>query len=205
MDSSTSVNSEVIRRAFKEAEGQRRIGNTRVGCALVVFLMPLGSLVDYFVYRSELGAFFQLRLICSFLAALIWAALFTDVSKRHIRWLSGVVPLLPAAFLAVIIARTDGFASSYYAAINLVLLAVGVVLHWTVAECVLAVLLTLVMYIGGAAPIPHHADELLFSQSYGYHRHRGNVLPIPGALSRVRRPIRIGSEEEGVGGIQPEA
>ena len=46
------------------------------------------------------------------------------------------------------IAETDGFGSTYYAAINLVLLAVGAVLHWTVAECIVAVLLALLMYVG---------------------------------------------------------
>jgi len=161
LDNPSTSNTGVIRRAFKEAEAQRRVGNTRVGCALVVFLMPLGSLVDYFVYPRELAAFFQLRLACSSLAALIWAMLFTDVGKRQIRWLSGVVPLLPAAFLSVMIARTDGFASSYYAAINLVLLAVGVVLHWTVAESIVAALLALVMYVtAGVAHaywLPHPA------------------------------------------------
>ncbi len=148
MNNRPSINPEVIRKAFKETEAQRRIGNTKVGCALVVFLMPLGSLVDYFVYPSELWPFFQLRLICSLLAVLIWAVLFTTPGKHQIRWLSTVVPLLPAAFLAVMIARTDGFWSSYYAAINLVLLAVGAVLHWTVTESIIAVILAFLMYIG---------------------------------------------------------
>jgi len=44
------------------------------------------------------------------------------------QWLGVVVPLLPVAFLAGMIAVTDGFGSTYYAALNLVLLAVGAVL-----------------------------------------------------------------------------
>lgn len=154
MDNQSSINPDIIRRAFKEAEAQQRLGNTKVGCALVVFLMPAGSLVDHFVFPEKIfWDFMQLRIVCSAIAALIWAVLFTAPGKRQLGWLSKAVPLLPAAFLAVMIAQTEGFASSYYAAINLVLLAVGVVLHWSVIESVIAVLLGLAMYI--AAGIAH--------------------------------------------------
>lgn len=154
MPDQTSINTETVRRAFIETEAQKRLGNTKVGCALVVFLMPAGSLVDWFVFDHKFfWPFLQLRLICSAIAAVIWAFLFTAQGKRGIRWLSAVVPLLPAAFLAVMIERTDGFGSSYYAAINLVLLAVGVVLHWSVMESLVAVAIALLMYV--AAGISH--------------------------------------------------
>ena len=154
MPSSASKNSETIRQAFLKSEAQQRLGNTKVGCALVVFLMPAGSLVDSFVFEEKwFWPFLQLRLICSAIAAVIWAFLFTEQGKRQIRWLSPVVPLLPAAFLAVMIQQTEGFGSSYYAAINLVLLAVGVVLHWSVRESFVAVIIALLMYL--AAGILH--------------------------------------------------
>ena len=157
MDNSSSISAEAIRRAFLGSEAQQRLGNTKVGCALVVFLMPLGSLVDWFVFKKEFfWEFMQLRLICSAIAAVIWAALFTESGKRQLGWLSKVVPLLPAAFLALMIARTEGFGSTYYAAINLVLLAVGVVLHWSVLESFLAVVFGLLMYIvAGVAHARH--------------------------------------------------
>jgi len=149
-----AINPETVRRAFLESEAQQRLGNTKVGCALVVFLMPAGSLVDSFVFKKAVfWDFMQLRLICSAIAAIIWAFLFTAQGKRGIKWISPVVPLLPAAFLAVMIQQTEGFGSSYYAAINLVLLAVGVVLHWSVKESFVAVVIALLMYV--AAGITH--------------------------------------------------
>ena len=134
--------------AFKAYEAQERIGNSKVGCALVVTLMPLGSTADFFVYKGMLVPFFWLRLVCSGCAAFIWILLYTDYGRKISRWLSLIVPLLPVAFLAGMIEVTDGFASSYYAALNLVLLAVGAVLQWTLRESILAVLLVLLMYIG---------------------------------------------------------
>src|SRR5882724_5470964 len=121
--------------------------NTRVGCALVVFLMPAGSLLDYFVYPDKLWTFFALRLLCSATAAIIWAFLFTEIGARCARWLGVIVPLLPVVFVAGMIAVKEGFASPYYAGLNLVLLAVGAVLRWTFIESIVAVLLVLMIYI----------------------------------------------------------
>ena len=134
--------------AFNADEAEKRIENTKVGCALVVTLMPLGSTADYFVYHDMLLPFFWLRLACSATAAIIWAFLYTKKGRQMSQWLGVVVPLLPVAFLAGMIAVTDGFGSTYYAALNLVLLAVGAVLHWTLRESIVAVLLVLLMYIG---------------------------------------------------------
>ena len=41
-----------IVKAFHAYEAQESISNTKVGCALVVILMPAGSTADYFVYRD---------------------------------------------------------------------------------------------------------------------------------------------------------
>ena len=133
--------------AFRTYEAQQRIANTKVGCALVVTLMPLGSTADYFVYREKLWSFFWLRVACDAIATIIWALLFTDKGRKIGKWLGVIVPLLPVVFLAWMIAVTEGFASPYYAALNLVLLAVGAVLRWTTRESIVAVLLVLLMYI----------------------------------------------------------
>ena len=155
--------------AFNAYEAQQRIGNTKVGCALVVTLMPLGSTMDYAFYHDNLWPFFGLRLACSSIAALIWAALYTRQGRRHSQWLGLIVPLLPVVFLAWIIAVTDGFGSTYYAALNLVLLAVGAVLHWTLRESIVAVLLALAMYIGAGLFHGHFSEigmRFIFNNFY---------------------------------------
>jgi len=159
--------------AFQAYETQERIANTKIGCALVVILMPLGSAADFFCYPNQLERFFVARLLCSALAAGIWAFLYTETGRRQCKWLGQIVPLLPVVFLAWMIAMTDGFASPYYAALNLVLLAVGAVLHWTLRESIVAVLLVLAMYIGaGCWSSVHHPSALptpadvLFSNFY---------------------------------------
>jgi signal transduction histidine kinase len=148
-----------IRQAFKLHDAQQRIANTKVGCALVVALMPAGSLLDYFVYHEQVvWPFLPLRLLSSGLAAIIWAFLFTELGRRSTPWLGVIVPLIPVVAIAGMIAREGGFASPYYAGLNLVLLAVGVVLHWSLLESIIAVLLVLFIYIAAGAwyALAHH-------------------------------------------------
>ncbi len=109
--------------------------------------MPAGVLLDYFVYPDHVWTFFKLRLACSFLAALIWGLLRTETGQTTNRLLGLIVPMLPVVFIAWMIAMTEGFASPYYAGLNLVLLAVSAVLHWTFVESLFAVGLVLLTYI----------------------------------------------------------
>ena len=132
---------------FRKNEAQQRLSNTRVGCILVVFLMPAGSTLDYFVYHDKLGLFFCLRLLCAAAAAIILAFLFSEASEKWIQPLGVVVPMLPVVSIAGMIALTEGFGSPYYAGLNLVLIAVGSVLNWTVWESLFAVSVTLAIYI----------------------------------------------------------
>ncbi len=151
MANSPSNGDKNMRRAFEAYEAEERISNTKVGCALVVFLMPAGSLLDFFVYRDKLWLFFALRLLCSATAAAIWLLLYTELGRRSGRLVGLVVPLLPVVFIAAMIADKEGFASPYYAGLNLVLLAVGAVLHWTLLEAIIAVILVLMIYIAAGA------------------------------------------------------
>src|SRR6185436_19391042 len=104
-----SIKPEVLA-AFDSYEARERITNTRVGCALVVTLMPAGSLLDCFVYPDKVWPFFVIRLLCSATAALIWGFLFTELGRKSGRWLGVIVPLLPAIFIAQMIAEKEGFA-----------------------------------------------------------------------------------------------
>ena len=153
--------------AFLAHEARERSFNTKVGCALVVTLMPAGSLLDYYVYPDKLGLFFILRLVCVACAASIWALLFTQAGRKNSKWLGEIVPILPAIFIAGMIAIKDGFASPYYAGLNLVLLAVGAVLQWTFLESVTAVLLVLLFYIAAGIFYGKYPERsVLFNNFY---------------------------------------
>ena len=141
------MNTEIIQRAFKETEAQRRIGNTRVGCVLVMLLMPAGIPMDFFVYPDHFRLFFQLRLWSAIIAMSIWVIMHTAWGRRRSTLFGWIIPLVPVFFITWMIVVSEGFHSTYYAGLNLVLLAVGAVLNWTFLESIFFVTIVLFTYI----------------------------------------------------------
>jgi signal transduction histidine kinase len=139
--------SEELRRSFFEYNRDYRIANSKVGCMLVVVLMPAGLLLDYFVYPKEVPFFFLLRVVCSLLAFALWGLLSTSTGRKHFRVLGMLWFILPALFISIMIFFSDGVSSSYYAGLNLVLIAISWVAQVDFLETTVASALTLVMYL----------------------------------------------------------
>ena len=181
-----------LKEAFRAHERQERLNNTKVGCVLVITLMPAGILLDAFVYGNRpdiVPLFFKARILCSLIATLILGLLFTNWGKKTLPWLGVIVPLLPAIFIAWMIYRVDGFISPYYAGLNLVLLAVGAVLRWTTWESIVAVSLVLVMYIIAGVVNPVKADVGTLFNNF-YFIALMDVIVVVGTFFQYRQRLR---------------
>ena len=148
----------ILQPEFQEAhrahERQQRINTGKVASALVVFLMPAGVVLDYFVYWEQLVPFFWIRLFGSGLGAVLWWLHTTSFGQRNVRWLGLPIALAPAFCVAWMIYRTEGAGSPYYAGLNLVLLAVSAVVRWSFVESLLAVAAISLMYFVCCAAQP---------------------------------------------------
>ncbi len=136
-----------IREAFVEYDRQVILNNVIVGCMIGIVLMPLGTLLDYFVYPKDVVYFLRLRLLCSLLIAAFWMVVITPFGRRHPRALGVLLAFFPAFFMSWMIYAETGISSPYYAGLNIVLVVVGLVLHWTVIESLVVVGGTLLMYV----------------------------------------------------------
>ena len=136
-----------IREAFVEYDRQVILNNVIVGCMIGIVLMPLGTLLDYFVYRADVIPFLRLRLLCSLLIGVFWMVVITPFGRRHPRALGVLLAFFPAFFMSWMIYARGGVNSPYYAGLNIVLVVVGLVLHWTVIESLVVVGGTILMYI----------------------------------------------------------
>src|SRR5215469_11716882 len=134
-----------FRESFLAHEKQVRISTGKVACALVFVLMPFGVVLDFFVYRADVPQFLELRLLCSSLIAVVWALHFTPLAKKQYPLIGLPIVILPAFFITMMVYRTDAV-SPYYAGLNLIMLAVSAVGHWSVAETLAAVGSVIVMY-----------------------------------------------------------
>ena len=154
MHSETLVSEPEFRAALWAHEQQERINTGRVAAALVVFLMPAGFLLDAFIYPERLWSFLGLRLVCSALAGFVWYLHGTSWARRHYRYVGLPIALLPALFICWMIFDREGAGSPYYAGLNLILLAVSVVVHWSTRQSLAVLAGVFAMY--GAACVGHH-------------------------------------------------
>lgn len=149
-----------VQTAFAEYDRQNRISNSKLGAVLAIIMMPAGVLLDLAVYGpAQAWQFLQLRLICSALVGIVLALFWTSFGKKYYRVLGMTWYMLPAFFIALMIYMADDPRSPYYAGLNLVVLAIGLILPWTYKENLLAVTLVISMYLGASllqkAPLHH--------------------------------------------------
>jgi len=142
-----STNTKEIHDAFAEYDRKAIFTNVIIGCFIGIVLSPSGSLLDYYLYRPQFFYFLKLRLLCSLLIALFMSVVVTPFGRKHPRPLGVVLAFFPAGFLAWMVYAADGTNCSYYAGINLVLLVIGYVLHWTVTESLVVVSGSILMYV----------------------------------------------------------
>jgi hypothetical protein len=93
-----------LRAAFLAYEGLERAANTKVGCVMVMILMPLGAPMDYYVYPDKFWLFLGLRFASALIAGLIWLLLGTNLGKRYSQLLGNIIPMVPVFFIAWMIA-----------------------------------------------------------------------------------------------------
>ncbi|MFO1475813.1 MAG: ATP-binding protein [Verrucomicrobiota bacterium] len=161
-------NDPAIFEAFLAYERQERITHTKVGCLLVLTLMPLGIPMDYYVYPGKFWLFLKLRVWSAVIAGFIWLLMETRFGRRSSKWLGRIIPMVPVFFIAWMILVSEGFLSPYYAGLNLVLLAVGTLLQWTFLESLAAVCIVFVLYIvigilhGGSVAVGILANNFFF-------------------------------------------
>ena len=143
--------------AYRARERLERLRNGKVACALVVFLMPVGITLDLFLYPDQWFYFLQLRLLCSALACVLWFVHTQPWGQRFYRFLGIPIAILPAFFIAWMIAATEGPLSPYYAGLILILLAVNAVVHWSAIESFIAIAVLLLLYL--LACLPWNLDD----------------------------------------------
>jgi two-component system sensor histidine kinase PhcS len=145
------TSSREIQKAFAEYDRQVILNNVIVGCLIGIVLMPVGTILDYEVYRPQVLYFLKLRLFCSFLIGIFWAIVITPFGRKHPRKLGVLLAMFPAFFISWMIYATQGSDSPYYAGLNIVLLVVGIVVQWTFVESLIAVSMVMLMYLGACA------------------------------------------------------
>lgn len=133
---------------FQAHERDVRVANYRTCGLLAMLFMLAGSSLDWVVYGwGGMMDFLPLRVGSVGVLAAMNVLLRTEwgASKHRLLGLLMGAPLV--VVIAIMIARTEGAASPYYAGLNLVLLGAAVLMRWTVVDSILVVFMTVGAYL----------------------------------------------------------
>ncbi|HEX9758956.1 MAG TPA: ATP-binding protein [Nitrospiria bacterium] len=118
----------------------------RLGCILSFTLVPLSSVLDYLTNPEFFTKFLYIRIICSFIALLIFLTTFWNTSKKYSTILGIILTSVVGISIALMI-RYLGHETPYYAGLNLIILAIGLIFPWGLLETAIACTLIYSYYI----------------------------------------------------------
>ncbi len=141
------MNDPEFQKAYEEQNRRDYIANATLGTMVSIPLQLSCSVMDYFMYPDKVWPFFKLRVAAALLTFLVWLWFKSQVVYCHRRifgvtWFFG--PLLMVLWM--IYAVNDPL-SPYYAGLNIILLAMGLVSPWTSIQNLIITVFTLVMYV----------------------------------------------------------
>src|SRR5215469_10786286 len=132
---------------YEQYNRQVQMRNAGIASLLVIVLMPVGSVLDWFVYPQLLVPFFALRIACSAATAAAWLALKSRYQNLLYPFLIRACYLLPALAMSVMIASSEGATSPYYAGLNLLILGVCAVMRTSVWESLFSIVSIFSLYL----------------------------------------------------------
>lgn len=135
-----------FQRAYAEQNRRDQIAFSKLASVLSIILNLSCSLMDYFMYPEQWLPFLKLRLLSSLLVAAAWGWFKTRWGRNHHRLFGVMWYASPLAMILWMIYAANDPMSPYYAGLNIVLLAVGLLSPWTFAQNLISAILVLVMY-----------------------------------------------------------
>jgi len=141
---------------FAKYIAPRNLAVARLGGVFIALMMPAGFVLDWFTNPGHAAEFFLLRCAAGALSLGLWGLTYLPGAHRF-EYALGLAPLLIAsASIELMITSLDGYASTYYAGLNLCILGVGVGFTWSIRRTVFACCLIISFWLvpGLLAPDP---------------------------------------------------
>jgi two-component system, sensor histidine kinase PhcS len=120
--------------AYREFDTTLRVRQAKVCCIFALVLVPACIGLDYVVYPELLWPLFQIRLWQDIAVLPFFVMVFLPIGRRHIRLIGNVPALFPAVSICGMIYLSEGVFSGYYAGLNIVMVAVILLIPYTLRE-----------------------------------------------------------------------
>ena len=140
-----SENVDLVKQEYQPFLQDYRVSLSVIGCVVSLILVPAGFILDWAMYPELFFPFLWIRIACDVFIAAILALHFTQIGRQNIRTLMFLWSLAIQVCICGMIYLTNGSSSTYYAGLNLVVLAIGFVLPFSVSESIAFVIATLTL------------------------------------------------------------
>jgi len=118
----------------------------QVGAMLALVLVPVFSILDYYLKGSHFSTFLELRLAVIFLSLVILVLAKSGLGARIPYALGALLTMLVGGSIALMCFLDQGPSDPYYAGINLPILAFGILFPMTFMEGLLVGVMTWLLY-----------------------------------------------------------
>ena len=174
---------------YEEQNRRDYIAAAKLGTAVSIPLNLLCSVMDYCMYPGKMQHFFVARLGSSILVALAWVWFKNPKGSVQRRLLGITWYASPLIMILWMIYITNDPYSPYYAGLNIVLLAVGLISPWTYIQNLLTTVFVLAMYVIVALAIktPQHWNYVINNTTFLM---LTAVLVVAGSVANSRQRFR---------------
>ena len=148
--------------SFAERLAEMNLAGTRLGYVLSAVLMPAGFVLDWLTQRQHVAEFLVIRVIAAAVALVLLGVTYVPRAREHTVLLGAGPPFVCAAGIQAMILRLGGYASPYYAGLNLCILAVGVLYTWRWWQALLVCSVIVVAWAASALPAAGSLDLASF-------------------------------------------
>ena len=153
--------------AFRQYEDRVAVANVKRALGLGGVFMVAGWSLDLIVFPAFAQEFILIRLICAVLLGSIYLSLGSTPGPKTCHLASLGASLLPMLSICVMIARTGGGNSVYYAGLNLILVGLSLVLRWTFVNSLITIACCFIAYAASVSLSQKQPDyATLFNNSY---------------------------------------
>ncbi len=135
---------------YIEEQKERAVRNSRIAAVFAAVTIMLFAFLDVVVYPDYIRAFLYLRLAVVAVSVVVFGVTYLPVARQFGREIGMVQYIVTAMSIVVMIHIADGYLSSYYAGINVVLIVFLAILPM---DHVRAVVVCSVIYLGYIGPI----------------------------------------------------
>ncbi|MDD5199801.1 MAG: ATP-binding protein [Terrimicrobiaceae bacterium] len=136
--------------AYREYESRLLSRGLMVANVIGAVGMPGGVVLDYFIYPEKVAEFLSIRLIVVVLLLAIAGILFLRRNRPDLaefKALGVISALILNGAFCLMIFRTNGALSHYYAALNLIITCWAILLPWAAAQTAITCVASLFLYV----------------------------------------------------------